>query len=125
MSKTGRSTNIRTARPTPARKFADDDANLAPAEERQGLDQLKHERGRTLQARALFRFLQSAASERQPFLTRKVSWQPPHSLPMPGKFAFSESRSLILALASLTTLAKLAIRASKPALSSQILGEAL
>ena len=48
----------------------------------------------------------------QPFLRRKVSWQALHSLPMPGKFAFNESRSLILALASVTTLAKLATLAS-------------
>ena len=47
----------------------------------------------------------------QPFLRRNVSWQPPHSLPMAGTFAFSESRSLILALASVTTLAKLSILA--------------
>src|SRR4051812_7601630 len=62
---------------------------------------------------------------RQPFFTRNVSWQPPHSLPTAGKFALSESRSLILPLASATTLAKLATLASNPALSSQTFGEAL
>ena len=69
-----------------------------------------NKRGRTLQAPALFQF--RSETEPQPFLRRKVSWQAPHSLPMPGKFAFSESRSLILALASVTALAKLATLAS-------------
>ena len=59
----------------------------------------------------------------QLFLTRKVSWQPPHSLPIAGAVALRLSRSLILALASVTTLAKLSILALKPAWSSQIFGD--
>src|SRR4029453_19394580 len=59
------------------------------------------------------------------FFRRNVSWHPLHSLPMAGTVAFSESRSLIFALASVTTLAKPSILAAKPALSSQIFGEEL
>jgi hypothetical protein len=44
---------------------------------------------------------------------------------MAGTFTFNESRSLIFALASVTTLAKLSIFAAKPALSSQIFGDEL
>src|SRR5215813_10853712 len=54
--------------------------------------------------------------------TRKVSWQPLHCLPTPGKLAFSVSASLILPLVSATVLAKFAACSSKPALSSQIFG---
>ena len=49
----------------------------------------------------------------------------PQALPIAGKFAFSESRSLIFSLASEIALAYSSILALKPAASSQILGVVL